>query len=67
MSSSSSVSETVIIREFAWNPLCAVIISVNSLERSTFDISREDVTNAPVPAWPGITSFALPEFEVAVK
>ena len=38
-SSSSKVSEVVIIREFAWNPLWVVIISVNSVDRSTLDIS----------------------------
>ncbi len=39
-SSSKMESETVIIRLFAWKPLCVVIISVNSWERSTLLISR---------------------------
>ena len=39
VSSSSSVSETVMIRELAWKPRWVVIISVNSAERSTLDIS----------------------------
>lgn len=29
MSSSSNVSDVVMIRLFAWNPLCVVIMSVN--------------------------------------
>lgn len=39
ISSSRSVSEVVITREFAWKPLCVVIISVNSELKSTLDIS----------------------------
>ena len=39
-SSSINVSDTVIILELAWKPLCVVIISVNSVERSTLDISK---------------------------
>ena len=35
-SSSSIVSDVVMILEFAWKPLCVVIISVNSADRSTF-------------------------------
>lgn len=43
VSSSRSVSDTVMIRLLAWKPRCVVIISVNSLERSTFDISSTPV------------------------
>ena len=43
------VSDVVITREFAWNPRCVVIICVNSVERSTFDISNSpDVILLPV-------------------
>ncbi len=39
-SSSNKVSDTVIIRLFAWKPRCVVIMVVNSLDRSTLLISR---------------------------
>ena len=38
------------IREFAWKPRCATIISVNSEVRSTLDISSWPAMMAPVPA-----------------
>ena len=38
------------IFEFDWNPRWVMIISLNSLDRSTFDISSEDgVTELPLP------------------
>ena len=40
-------SEVVMIRVLAWNPRCATIISVNSSDRSTLDISREPDLIAP--------------------
>ena len=43
VSSSSNVSDTVMIRLFAWKPRWVVIISVNSEERSTLLISRTPV------------------------
>ena len=67
MSSSNIESETVIIREFAWKPLCVVIISAISDERSTLDISRALVTREPVPSEPGSQRFGSPEFAVAAK
>ena len=39
-SSSSNVSDTVMIRLFAWKPRWVVIIVVNSLDKSTLLISR---------------------------
>ena len=45
-----SVSDVVIILEFAWKPLCVVIISVNSFDKSTFDISNAPVVMPPPSA-----------------
>ncbi len=47
VSSSSILSDTVMILEFAWKPRCVVIISVNSVARSTFDISSCPVLIEP--------------------
>ena len=61
------MSDTVIILEFAWNPLCVVIISVNSEDRSTLDISNIPVDIVPPPA---VISTPIPsnspEFNVVV-
>ena len=45
---------------FAWKPRCATIISVNSSERSTFDISSEPDANVPRPS-PATLMSAVPE------
>ena len=65
VSSSSILSDTVMILEFAWKPRCVVIISVNSVARSTFDISScpvlieppSEVMSTPIPS-------KSPEFKV---
>ena len=57
-SSSRIESDTVMIRELAWKPLCVTIISENSVEMSTLDISSEDVFNAPVPSSPAWQALA---------
>ena len=45
---------------FAWKPRCATIMSVNSSERSTFDISREPDANVPRPS-PATLMSGVPE------
>lgn len=65
INSSRSVSDVVITLEFAWKPLCVVIISVNSEARSTLDISSSpefmvlpfEVISTPIPS-------NSPEFKV---
>ena len=64
----ASVSDVVITRDFAWNPRCVVIICVNSVERSTFDISNSPdvillpsaVISSPIPS-------NSPEFKVVLQ
>ncbi len=46
-------SDVVIMRVFAWNPRCATIISVNSSDKSTFDISKAPEIISPAPFKPG--------------
>ena len=60
-------SDTVMILELAWNPLCVTIISANSVEISTLDISRDEVFNAPVPFSPAWHSLGSPELAVVLK
>ena len=68
INSSSSVSETVMVLEFAWKPRCVVIICVNSVERSTFDISRTPVfILPPLEEISSPTPSKSPEFMVAAK
>ena len=70
-SSSNKVSEVVIIRLFAWNPRCVVIISVNSWERSTLLISRTPlviyplffVMSSPIPS--NSPEFAVAEYKLS--
>ena len=65
INSSRSVSDVVITLEFAWKPLCVVIISVNSEAKSTLDISSPpefmvlpfEVISTPIPS-------NSPEFKV---
>ncbi len=54
-------SEVVMIFVFAWKPRCAMIISVNSSERSTFDISREPDANRSAILSPAILILGVPE------
>ena len=49
-------SDVVIIRVFAWNPRCATIMSVNSSDKSTLDISRKPELIDPSPS----VRFAIP-------
>ena len=67
MSSSSMVSDTVIIRELAWKPRWVTIISENSWARSTLDISRALFLMAPVPSSPAMVILAGPELALAEK
>ena len=53
---SCSISSAVeMTREFAWNPRCAVIMVVNWVARSTFDIS-----SMPATVWPKPVVFGVP-------
>ena len=54
-------SDVVITRAFAWNPRCAMIMFVNCVERSTFDISRKPDWIVPLPPAPGAPTTAGPE------
>jgi hypothetical protein len=63
-SSSSMLSEVVMIRELAWKPRCAVIMFVNS-----WAISTEDDSSAPEKIYPETVDPATPstaEPELAV-
>ena len=44
------MSEVVIILELAWKPLWVVIISVNSVAKSTLDISKVPLVILPLSA-----------------
>ena len=57
-------------REFAWKPRWAVIMLVNSVARSTFDISTVPAVvtpNVPAGVVPGVPTTAAPDAAVAVQ
>ena len=65
-SSVSISSAAPITRELAWKPRCAVIIVVNSVARSTFDISTVPDTASPkLP--PGVPEVGAPELGLSTQ
>ena len=48
----------VITLELAWKPRWAMTRLVNSWARSTFDISSAPLTTEPMPALPGVPTWA---------
>ena len=54
-------------RLFAWKPRSAVIIPVNCVARSTFDISSAPVVTEPRPPVAAVPMLAAPDAEVAAK
>src|SRR5581483_2983867 len=61
ISSCSSSSDVVIMRELAWKPRWARIISVNCCARFAFDISRLPLSTVPNPWPPGCPIIGRPE------
>ncbi len=59
--SAISSSVVVMIREFAWNPLWAVIMLTNSWARSTLLSSRVFAAMAPSPEVPGALTIGGPD------
>ena len=57
----SSSSEAVMTFEFAWKPRWATIRLVNSLDRSTFDISSAPPAREPRPPVPAAPTCGSPE------
>src|SRR5690625_688335 len=64
-SSCNISSDVVIILVFAWKPRWAVIISVNSSAKSTFDISREPLAILAAPSLSASTKPARPALFVS--
>ena len=58
--SSSSSSDTVMVRALAWNPRWARIILVNSSAMSTFDVSSALPISVPFPPDPAVPIFGRP-------
>ena len=54
-------------RLLAWKPRSAVIIPVNCVARSTFDISSAPVVTVPRPPVPAAPILGAPDADVAEK